>query len=180
MHSPQRILETRAIRLRPKRDVKTCMRLSPSMNSKTSPMRRKERVTRASELLRRVARSFSRPVPESHTLSLSRCARGGAFSSLSRQASVLSNAALDSPIRADNFAQSARLRALATANFSTWGDALRIMQQSSTYLRPIAHHAGNIIISHSGLNVCKWRIMLDCIATSIQFTWLTTCYLSRA
>lgn len=119
MHTLQRTFAIHAIWLRSKRDVKTCMRLSPPMNSKRL---RKERNTRE-----RASSSEA-----FHIESFSRCARGGAFSSLSHQTSVLSNAALDSPIRADNFAQSARLRVhtLAAANFSTRGDALRIMQRS--------------------------------------------------
>lgn len=122
MHPLQRIFATCAIRLLPKRNVKTCMRLSPPMNSKRLPGAEKS-VTRASEQASPSPGAF-------HVLSpnLSRDARvAGAFSSLSCQASssVLSNAALDSPIRADNFAQSARLRAHIARQSTFTREAMR-------------------------------------------------------
>lgn len=107
MHPPQRIFATRAIRLWPKRNVKMCMRLSPPMNSKRLPGAEKT-VTRASELLLRPELFTYRP-----RISPEMRAWRGPFHRYPATASssVLSNAALDSPIRADNFAQSARLRA---------------------------------------------------------------------
>jgi len=124
MHPPQLIFTTRAIRLRSKRDVKTCMHLSPPMNSKRLFGRaRKERDTRE------------------------RASSPGAFHVPSP------NLSRDVPVAGSFHRYPTRLRSFrmqlsilryeqttlhnlrdcvhtVTANFSTRGDALRIIQRS--------------------------------------------------
>jgi len=122
MHPPQRIFMTRAIRLRSKRDVKTCMCLSPPMNSKRL-RRRKERDTR--ERASPSPEAFHVPSPN-----LSRDARvAGSFH---RYPARLRSFRMQLSILRYEQTTLHNLRDCvhtATANFSMRGDALRIMQQ---------------------------------------------------
>lgn len=117
-----------AIWLRSKCDVKNvCMSLSPPMNSETSPARRKERDTRerASPLRPGLFTSRLR-------ISLSREMRAwpGPFH---RYPARLRSFRMQPSILRYEQTTLHNLRDCvhtAAANFSTWGDALRIMQRS--------------------------------------------------